>query len=417
MPHGPLTVGLPTSTFLPSVGGVEVGLSVIAEGLVKRGHRPVVMAPYSLVRGFRKQGFAAAYPVVPFPPKAFSLLQQAPAIGYAVLDRVYARWARRFGIDVWHGTVGYPVGVSLAHYGADGGSAPMLVRCAGEDIQRAPEIGYGMRLDRGIDREVRRWLPRLDRLVAISDSVADEYRAIGVPEARIAHVPNGVALDRFAGPLDRAAVRGRLGIDPGTFLFLCVGRNHPKKNLALLPEVADALRRRAARPFRILVVGSGCEPIREAAIRRDLADHLDVLPPFRNADGARIEMPVQALVDLYRSADAFVFPSKIETFGIVLVEAMAAGLPVITTDAPGCRDVVRRDRDGLTVDADDADGFAAAMHRVMDDAECRRALSAAALDRAKAFAWDTVVERYVALYREMLDDRARSSGNRKAAAQ
>lgn len=57
------------------------------------------------------------------------------------------------------------------------------------------------------------------------------------------------------------------------------------------------------------------------------------------------------------------------------------------------------------------------MHRVMDDAECRRALSAAALDRAKAFAWDTVVERYVALYREMLDDRARSSGNRKAAAQ
>ena len=69
-------------------------------------------------------------------------------------------------------------------------------------------------------------------------------------------------------------------------------------------------------------------------------------------------LPATALVALYQAADVFVFPSLIETFGIVIVEAMAAGLPIIVSDAPGCRDVVRHGEDGMMVPARDADALA-----------------------------------------------------------
>ncbi len=392
-----LSVGLPTSSFLPAIGGAEVGLHNIATRLLARGHRPVVITPTPHLRELRREGWEQVYPVIAFPPKVWGVLRHWPDFGYRILDGAFGRIAKRFGIDVWHGTIGYPVGVALCHY-ATARNQPHLVRCAGEDIQVDREIGYGMRLDPRIDEQIRRWLPRADRLVAITESVADEYRAIGADDARIAHVPNGVDTGRFEIEPDRAAVRAAHGIDPDAFLFLCVGRNHPKKNFPALVDAFAALDRPDA---RLAIVGQDVSELKSA-------DGVHLIEPVREdrAPDARTELPSDSLVALYRSADAFVFPSRLETFGIVLVEAMAAGLPVITTDAPGCRDVVRADTDGLSVSPDDIAGMAAAMRDLMDDSDLRARLSAAARQRAEAFSWDKVTDRYVALYREMIDERA-----------
>ncbi|NQV44709.1 MAG: glycosyltransferase family 4 protein [Rhodospirillales bacterium] len=405
----PMNIALPTSTFLPNVGGVEVGLSVIAGQLTLRGHKPVIIAPYRLVRALRQMDWIAEYPVVSFPPKIFQLLRRCPRVGFAALDLFYARIARQYGIDVWHGTVGYPTGVSLAHYAyGNPKAAPVLVRCAGEDIQRDPEINYGMRLDPRVDGVVRQWLPRADKLVAITESVAQEYRDIGIPDKQIAFIPNGVTLDRFSSPFNPSAVRQGLGISPDTFLFLSVGRNHPKKNFPILLDVADALRAKTSQDFQIWIVGNGGEPVEHAARERGLDQVVRILPAFTQSADTPFEMPPGDLIDLYRAADAFVFPSKVETFGIVLVEAMAAGLPVITTDSPGCRDVVRRDTDGVTVSHDDVVGFADAMQRIMADTNHRAMLSARAKERAKDFSWDAIVDAYLQTYAEIIDARRSS---------
>lgn len=407
-----LTVGMPISSFLPNLGGAEVGLHNIATRLHARGHRPVVIAPAPHCRALRAEGWDLPYAVKAFPPKVWGVLRHAPSIGFRILDSAFARIDRRESIDVWHGTIGYPVGVALVHYAAARGK-PHFVRCAGEDIQRDPEIGYGMRLDPKIDAQISRWLPRADRMIAITESVAAEYRDLGIPEAKIAHIPNGVDLGRFSIEPDRARVRRTHGISPDTFLFICVGRNHPKKNYR---ELLKALSKLPPNAGSLALIGAGVGALADYA--RDLAIanrvHLIETLPGNEPGTERSALPSDGLVALYRSADAFVFSSRIETFGIVLVEAMAAGLPVITTDAPGCRDVVRKGLDGLTVAVGDVDGLSAAMLSVYDDAALRTRLAEAARVRAADFSWDAITDAYVALYRELMATR---SGTRRAAAE
>lgn len=404
----PLKIALPTSSFLPDLGGVAVGLHNIAARLEAQGHRPLILAPYGLVRRLREEGWSLPYRISGLPPRAGWLMDRAPWLSLALMDRYFGRLQRRHGFDFWHATVGYPTGVWVVHFAERRTlrTLPHLIRCAGDDVQQAPEIGYGMRRNPRVDRLLRRWLPRADLLIATTETMAHEYRALGVPERRIVHVPNGVDLARFAAPVDRASVRRRLGLDSAAFLYLAVGRNHPKKNFAGILRALSAQHAGSGRETGLIVVGDGAGRLEPLAAELGLGRRVVLREAIAGApagQGQAVTLPPPGLVELYRAADAFVFPSRIESFGIVLVEAMAAGLPVIAGDAPGCRDVLRGGRDGILVPPDDLPALEAAMTRVRDDRDLRRDLAARSLNRARDFSWDTVVERYLALYREGIE--------------
>ena len=397
-----LTIAMPTSSFLPTLGGMEVGLHNIARRLAALGHRPVVVAPAANVCGLRRRGMQLPYTVVSFPPKLFTLIARAPRLALWAYDAVFAWVARRYHVDVWHGTMCYPTGVALAHYGRANAALPALVRCAGDDIQRLPEIGYGMRLDPRVDAQVRRWLPRVPLLVAISASVASEYRELGVPEDRIVAIPNGVDLAAFLVSRPRAEVRRALGLPETAFLFLAVARNHPKKNLAAILAAAAALKDRDVVPdWAVAIAGRGVPALQNEAERLGVSGRVRLLDEIGPAEGEN-DLPARDLIDLYCAADAFVFPSRIETFGIAIVEAMAAGLPVIAGDSPGCRDIVDGGRYGLLVPPADSTALADAMALVATDRGERARLAALSRERARAYDWDAVVERYVATYWQLL---------------
>lgn len=403
MTSQPLNIALPISSFLPNLGGMEVGLHNIARGLVERGLRPVVMAPFPHVAQLRRNGWALPYEVRAFPPKIWSILYRAPALGFFILDLYFARMQQRYRFDCWHCTMGYPTGVALIHFARRRPGLAYLIRCAGDDIQRLPQIGYGARLDPSIDRMVRRLLPESRMLIAISDTVAQEYSKIGVPDDRIRHIPNGVDLTRFNGAVERSDVRAAHGLDPDAFLFLSIGRNHPKKNYPVLIEAGAALSRLTDRRFQIAIVG------RDASKLRPLVEEQGPASPIRlieeiggGAEGSEaLALPPARLIELYKAADTFVFPSMLETFGIAIIEAMAAGLPVIVGDSPGCRDLVRGGRDGVLVPPADSRALAEAMLAMMDDAARCADYGARSLARAQDFAWDGVVDRYCRLYEEL----------------
>lgn len=405
---GKLTIGMPISSFLPALGGMEVGLHNIAKRLAALGHRPIVMAPWSNVRALKSSRRQLPYEVVAFPPKLPTLVERAPGAALSVFDLFFGWMRRRYGIDVWHGTMGYPIGIALAHYGRHH-PLPALVRCAGQDIQMDAAIGYGMRLDPRVDALVRQWLPRVPLLVAITDSVAGEYRALGVPDDRIAHIPNGIGLARFGHGRARAETRRALGVPQDIFIFLTVARNHPKKNLRAVVDAARLMAQADDLPeWRVVIVGKDAPAL--GAVVRDggLSERVHLLEEIGPADEAAEEegeLPARRLIDLYRAADAFVFPSLIETFGIAIVEAMAAGLPVIVGDAPGCRDVVGNGRYGIMVPPRDMAALATAMRRLLQDPGERGRLADLAWERARHFDWDHVVARYLAAYDDLLGRR------------
>ena len=120
-----------------------------------------------------------------------------------------------------------------------------------------------------------------------------------------------------------------------------------------------------------------------------------------NNQSNNLEFPSNDLVEMYKMSDCFVLPSLIETFGIVLIEAMAAGLPIITTNAQGCRDIIRNGKDGLMVETNDEINLSEAMKTIMSD-KIRNNYIACSQSRVLSFSWDNIVEKYIKLYLEIL---------------
>jgi glycosyltransferase involved in cell wall biosynthesis len=198
--------------------------------------------------------------------------------------------------------------------------------------------------------------------------------------------PRGVdgALFRPDRP-GREGVRAAIGAGPGDVVIGHVSRIAAEKNVAYLAEALRIVA--AARPgVRLLIVGDG--PARpELEERLGAAAHF---AGYRRGDD---------LADHYAAADLFAFASKTETFGNVVLEAMASGLPVVALRAGGPGDIVRDGETGTLVDPDaPPDRFAAALLTLVDEPARRRAMAAAARAHAETQSWDAIMaalrERY-----------------------
>src|SRR6476469_1132036 len=188
-------------------------------------------------------------------------------------------------------------------------------------------------------------------------------------------IPNGVDVARFANAVPIARWQD------GTPNVLFVGRHEPRKGLLDLLK-AHRILRRTGFEHRLLVVGSGPQ---EREARRYVAtrglQEVEFLGRVSDAEKAQ----------LFRTADVFTSPATGgESFGIVLLEAMAAGAPIVASDIHGYKGVVRRDREGLLVPPHDPRHLAVAIARLLDDPGLRAEMSAAGRARAEQFSWPRV---------------------------
>jgi glycosyltransferase involved in cell wall biosynthesis len=217
------------------------------------------------------------------------------------------------------------------------------------------------------------------RVVTVSESSARDLRE-RFPEvaARIAVVPNGVS--ELFRPVD-----ARAGLDAGIGgpYLLCVGNGKPHKNLGAAPEVLARLR--VPRPALQLVV-VGQLPDRGPG-------SLDHARALGVAERVRHLGPVSdgRLRDLYSAAEALLFPSRYEGFGLPALEAMACGTPVIASNCPSVAEVVAEA--GLLFDPDDHAGMASAVERLRAEPGLREELRRRGLGRAEGFRWEDAARR------------------------
>ena len=195
-------------------------------------------------------------------------------------------------------------------------------------------------------------------------------------------VPNGVEPGRYQRAVPIARYRD------GVPNILFVGRMEPRKGLIYLLRAFRKLQRDGVRA-RLLLVGTG--PGEREARRYVLTRQLDDVEFLGRVSEAQ-------KAQLFKTADIYVSPATgRESFGIVLLEAMSAGAPIICSDIHGYRGVVRRERDGILVEPGNADALAASIRRLIDDPELRAQLSRAGEERAQLFTWERVgqaVEEY-----------------------
>jgi phosphatidyl-myo-inositol dimannoside synthase len=274
--------------------------------------------------------------------------------------------------------------------------APHVRRRVGETgvVLGAIPVGRDLTLSNPIyQRLVPRVLRSLDVVFPISRATAAEALARGAPEDRVHVVPCGVDFSRFVAPADRSATRARLlrhllgegfRVPDDALILLSVGRHQERKGFHwFVEQVMPALPANAV----YLLAGSGpmTMSIRAAVERRGLQHRVRLLG----------QVSEETLRLLYEGSDLFVMPNvpvagDIEGFGVVMLEAGAAGLPVVASDLEGIRDVVRDGLNGRLVPPRDVEAFSSAILGHSDRALLTSAARQSAAYVTGTFGWPAI---------------------------
>ncbi|MCK4408856.1 MAG: glycosyltransferase family 4 protein, partial [Candidatus Eisenbacteria sp.] len=239
------------------------------------------------------------------------------------------------------------------------------------------------------------YLDRLDARIAVSSAamrtVAKRFGGDYIV------IPNGVDVGRFSIATPASSQ------DDGVFNILFVGRLEPRKGAKFLLRAMPRILREVPEA-RLVVVGSG-------PLSRYYRSHLPDNVADRVVFAGRVSG--EALASHYAGADVFCSPAMGgESFGIVLIEAMAAGAAVVASDIAGYRDVVSDGATGLLVRRGDPDSIAEGVVRLARDDELRRRLVESARSEVRQYAWDRVTRRILDVYESVVDGGAAQSGER-----
>jgi D-inositol-3-phosphate glycosyltransferase len=246
----------------------------------------------------------------------------------------------------------------------------------------------------------RQLVHSIDRVVAATEHERRLLRQIfRVPADRVSVIPLGVALDQFV-PGDRSAARAKLGIAEDERVLLSIGRIQPLKGLDILVrslrEITDRER------LSLLIVGGDEAAGPEIDRLRGIAEEVGVTDLLRWVG----PVPHEELPAYYNAADVVVMPSFYESFGLVAVEAMACGTPVVASRVGGLASTVADGRTGYLIPWRCPEPFAEKIELLLRNEPLRSALGRAAVERMRSYSWSAVSEQLCRLYGELLAERS-----------
>lgn len=273
--------------------------------------------------------------------------------------------------------------VYVATEGLLGASAVSLARQAGLPVVSAFHTNfhrysgyYGLGVLR---RLIMAWMRRFHNRTGVtfvpSRSMIEELSSAGID--RVEWLPHGVDCQRFHPDHRSTELRQRWGIEDHEQVALCVGRVAAEKNLTVALEAVQQLRH-DGHAVRAVVVGDG--PMRPELSRL----YPDVI--FTGVKTGK------ALSACFASADLFLMPSQTETFGLVTLEAMASGLPVVAYDQAAAREFVRTGVDGVLANDDSAGAFTEALRKALQADLILMGLDSRA--QAEQLSWETVARQF-----------------------
>jgi phosphatidylinositol alpha-mannosyltransferase len=378
-----MKIAIVSDYYYPQLGGITEHVHGQASELVRRGHSVTVLTPRLAItpstvdghdlptREFEVVNVGRAFPF--YANGAETLVTVGAGLSFA-LDRLYRR--RRF--DVVH--VHNPFGAMLPITAIRRSRAPVTVGTFHSVIPaRHPLL-------RAAGRPLRRVFQRLDACISVSDAVIDSLQP-HFPGLSFTTIPNGIDTAFFTPDADPLEELG------GKRTIVFVGRFDPRNGVKHMIGAFTALRRMRD-DVHLVIVGDGpLRPLVERLVPSGLCD--DVVFAGR----------VNRLRPRYlASAEILCTPCSLASFGMVLLEGMSSGLPVVASRLPGFELVMRDGVDGLMVDqADDEAGFAAALDRLLFDPLLARRMGAAGRQRAlSSFSWPIVGDQLESLYEELL---------------
>lgn len=382
-----------SDVYFPRVNGVSTSIRTHVRALVGLGHRVTLVAPdygpaFADEQRARDAEFGDAFDVLRVPARVLffdpedrlmtgrGLREVRDALSARRWDAVHVHTpfrAHAFGVRVAR-ECGAPV-VETYHTYFEEYVAHYLPWCPSPLLRL-----FARKVSRRLCREV-------DHLIVPTQEMTDVLRRYDI-ETPATVLPTGIDLAEFAGG-DGARFRRQHGFAPDQPVVATVSRLAVEKNIAFLIDVAQRLLPRFP-TLRFVIAGEGpdAKRLKQRVQRQGLAGHVLFLG---NLDRRT------TLLDCYRAADAFLFASPTETQGLVLIEAMALGVPIVSTAVMGTATVLR-DAQSARVAPEDLEVFAAETARVLRDPALRARLAAAGPRDAQAWGNDALMQRVLDVY-------------------
>ena len=374
-----MRICLYTDTALPKMGGQEMVVDALARQFLALGHQPVVFAPKPRKLSIRGESYP--YEVVRH-PRFFSTQYFIGFYKWFLLQHY-----RRAPFDVLHCHGIYPPSY-LASLLGERLPVPMVVTSHGGDV-----YARNVRLQKPVivERCVQ-GLRAADALVAISRFTREGFTRL-CPEvaSRIVDIPNGVHLaaytERAAKPADFD-----FSLEPKSYAIF-LGRLKARKGVDVLLHALTRVP--ATGKVQLVIVGDGEERTALEALcnQLGLADRARFL--------GKVTGPAKSY--LLQNARFGVIPSRQwESFGLVVLEGYASGLPMIASDMPGLADLIEPEKTGLLVTPESPEQLAAAIQRLFTEDELVARMSQAAQQVVQQYDWRHIANRHVALYESLI---------------
>ncbi|MFD7525237.1 glycosyltransferase family 4 protein [Paenibacillus chitinolyticus] len=386
-----MRVALFTDTFLPDVNGVAKTLGRWVRYLESRGVVCRVFAPAAAEAGTSGIRSVERFYSIPFSlyPDCRMAIPNPLLVG---------RMLKEFRPTLIHLATPFNLGLTGLHYGKK---------------HRIPLVAsYHTHFDQYLTHYRLQWMePMLWKYLLWFHQNCVKVYVPSPSTGRILHTKGltgielwgrGIDTAEFRPHTDRRKVLNKHNLLPGKFVLLYVGRLAPEKGLDALVRAFASLPEAFRAKCALILAGDG--PMR-AELEKRLAPYPDVR--FCGFVEGR------ELAELYAAADVFVFPSASETFGNVVLEAMASGTAVVGVNAGGVADNVRHGYTGLLCPPDDASALAAAVQRLYEAPELRRKLALEGRSHALTRSWDSIFATLYESYREVAGDAG--GGARRAA--
>ena len=230
---------------------------------------------------------------------------------------------------------------------------------------------------------LKKWLRRFDELTAVSETAARTAESILPSNYKV--IPNCIDTDYFSSRVKIPTL-----MKNGHQSILFVGRDEPRKGLNDLISAFE-LSRKKNNNLQLVIVGPDEKECRKLDADARIAGTQSIVVVGKTDK--------QSLAGYYRAADIFCSPATSgESFGLVLVEAMAAGTPVIATNIPGYRNVIQHELNGLLTPPGDPIALEASISRLIENDSLRSSLSDAGLTKAKMFSKESVGQQFLNMY-------------------
>lgn len=375
-----------TNTYLPHIGGVARSVSSFAESYRKLGHEVLILAPEFDGKSPDEEHVLRLPAIQNFNGSDFSVQLPIPSMLFPRLEE--------FRADIVHAHHPFLIGDTALRIAAKWNVPLVFTHHTMYERYTHYVPGDSKALKQFAIRLGTGYANLCHRVIAPSESIRDVLRQRGV-DSPIVVVPTGVDTTEYSHG-DPAGFRTRLGIPQDAIVFGHVGRLAPEKNLSFLSEaIATVLQQTQNAHFVVVGTGPSEATICKMCREKGVFDRVHLTGALSGTD----------LVDAYHGMDIFVFASTTETQGMVLAEAMAAGVPVIALDAPGAREVVSDRKNGRLIRRERRQDFVRACQWFLAlSATEKKQLREEALRTAQSFSREACTERCLEVYKDCLSE-------------